>query len=650
MPIQVLSTHLVNKIAAGEVIERPASVVKELVENSLDSGATRIDVAIEDGGKKLISVRDNGSGMSAEDLRLAFAPHATSKIAREEDLYEISTMGFRGEALASIASVSHAHIRTRRGQASDAGGHEVEASGDTLGEVRPCASADGTTATIRDIFFNTPGRRKFMKTAATELGYVSDQLARLSLPNPGIAFTLTHNGREILNLPAAASTVQRASDLFGAELVQNVLTVSRKGQSVQVKGFVAPPAAARASAKWQYFFVNGRYVRDRLLAHALKEAYRGLLEPTRFPLGVIFIEIPAAEIDVNVHPTKIEVRFRDSQLVHGELLAALREGLNSASLTPSASLDSAARRAGAQSCGEPQTDAQQSHRESLQKALADFFKSTPPQVPHFGATGGNGGNEKSPELGEARPIHQPATATSVLSTATGGKSMPSTIPTAGAYASQNPSANCAATETDTRSYRAMPVPVGSIDWAVQMHNRYIVYPCDDGIAIVDQHALHERIIYEELKSRLRQSPLVAQRVLIPEPFRVTAAESALLQRHSQLLGRIGIEVSPFSPQTAAVQQFPMMLMGRGVNTGQFVREMLDKLPDWDSDQEQLLEGVLQMISCKSAIKAGDPLGDEEIHDLIERAKEVENSSSCPHGRPTTIKLTVKELDKLFKRT
>jgi DNA mismatch repair protein MutL len=301
MSIRVLPIHLVNKIAAGEVVERPASVVKELVENAIDAGASRIEITVEDGGQRLISVSDDGCGMNAEDAALAFSPHATSKISGEDDLFAISSLGFRGEALASIAAISHANIRTRR--AADPAGSEISAAGEEIGEVRPCAAPPGTTITIRDLFFNTPARRKFMKTASTEFGHVAEQVTRLALPHPQIAFRLVHNGRETQNLPAAGSTAQRVADLFGRELADLLIPIRPRGGTIAVAGLASPPAAARATAKWQYLFLNGRYIRDRLLSHALRESYRGLLDPQRSPVAFIFINVPPADVDVNVHPT-----------------------------------------------------------------------------------------------------------------------------------------------------------------------------------------------------------------------------------------------------------------------------------------------------------------------------------------------------------
>jgi len=623
MAIRVLPRQLVNKIAAGEVIERPASVVKELIENSLDAGAGRIDVAVEDGGRKLIAVSDDGSGMSAEDLDLAFAPHATSKLSGEDDLLAINTMGFRGEALASVASVSHAHIRTRL--TCEDGGHEVSAAGDVIEPVRPCAAAPGTTVTIRDLFFNTPARRKFLRTANTEMGHITEHLSRLALAHRQVAFTLSHNGREMLNLPATETTRRRVADLFGGDLAECLLPLSARRGKVHVAGLIAPPSAARGSGRWQYFFINGRYVRDRLLAHALREAYRGLIDPSRYPVAFIFLRVDPGEVDVNVHPTKIEVRFRESQLVHGELLAALKETLNKANLTPGASLEAAQFAAGTPAGDDPADR----RRQSLREALADFFKSTPPVQPRFNFS----------ERGRPPTPYGPQ--------ATGEPSSPP-ITRQDAYEPVRPGAS-------GESARHVPARVETARVeAVQIHNSYIVAACEDGLVIVDQHALHERLIYNELKGRLADanSPtLSGQRLLIPETLRVTAEEAAALERHAELLRRLGIEVASFGPATVAVQQFPTLLAERGVAAGEFLRDVLDTLgEDETADSERLLEEVLEMMACKAAVKAGDPLTPAEMESLLARGEAAQKGAACPHGRPTTLKLTLKDLQKQFKRT
>jgi DNA mismatch repair protein MutL len=625
-PIRVLPVDLVNRIAAGEVVERPASVVKELVENAIDAGASRIEIAVADGGRKLISVSDDGGGMSADDLALAFAPHATSKIATDDDLLAVSTMGFRGEALASIASISHATIRTRR--RDDDSGQEISASGGRIGEMRPCVAPPGTTVAIRDLFFNTPARRKFLRTANTEMGHVTEQLTRLAMSHAPITFVLTHNGREVQNLPAAESTSRRIGDLLGAELAGTLVPLARRGGSIAVEGLIAPPSAARATGKWQYFFLNGRYIRDRVLSHALREAYRGLTDPSRFPAGFIFIRMDPSEVDVNVHPTKIEVRFRDSQAVHGELLAALKETLNKARLAPSASLEGATVDAAP---GEPEPEEQppaeggpaEQHRESLRQALADFFRSAPAPQPRLDFREGPpapAGRTHSPDAGFAlSPPEPPA-----------------------GYSPRRDLAAGAPHEPPPPHRRAM-----------QVHDAYIVVDCDDGLEIVDQHALHERLLYNDMKRRLadRDDKLTSQRLLIPETLSVTASEAATLDENSALLARMGLEVVPFGPAAVAVQQFPSLLAERGVVASEFVRDLLDLLgDDGPVGPEQAMESVLEMMACKAAVKAGDPLTAAEIDSLLARRDQADKSLSCPHGRPTTLRLTLKDLARQFKRT
>jgi len=643
MPIKVLPTHLVNKIAAGEVIERPASIVKELVENALDAAATRIDVAVEDGGRRLVQVTDDGAGMGRDDLALAFAPHATSKIAAEDDLYRIETMGFRGEALPSIASVSHASIRTRR--ADEQGGWEIDAAGGEISLPRPCPAAPGTTVAVRDLFYNTPARRKFLRAASTELGHVVEQLARLALPHPHVAFRLAHNGRKVKDLPAVESTRRRVADLFGPELADELLPVARRGGGVEVAGLVGAPAAARASARWQYLLLNGRYIRDRSLSHALREAFRGRLDPNLSPVAFLFLRVPAGEVDVNVHPTKIEVRFRDSQRVHGELLACLKDALNKADLRPSAlpapaqfgepqglAPEGAGAGVDSDEAGEPVAPAGdleqpppdaagEQRRQSLREALADFFRSVPPAQPRLSFPEGMDAHRPAPHTTDHAPLRQrPAPA------GTGDAVEDRPVPPA-----------------------AAPAPhAGAV---MQIHGSYIVAQCDDGLVIADQHALHERLLYNELRSRLASGRLAAQRLLIPEPLRVTPAEAALLDARRELLSRLGIEVESFGPDTAAVQQFPSLLAERGVAAGAFLRELLDRLADDESaDAERLLEDVLAVMACHAAVKAGSPLSPDEMQALIARAEEADKSAACPHGRPTMLRLTLRDLERQFRRT
>jgi DNA mismatch repair protein MutL len=654
--IAVLSRHLVNKIAAGEVIERPASVVKELVENALDAGASRIEIDVEDGGKRRITVTDDGIGMSEADLKLAFAPHATSKLAGEDDLFRIATMGFRGEALASIASISHAHVRTRPRDDDSQAGWELSASGDQIGRPAPAAAPPGTSITVRDLFFNTPARRKFLRTASTEIGHISEQLARVALAHPQVAFRLTHNKRDIHNLPAVTATQRRIEDFFGRELADQLIPLVPRTGEVAVEGLIGRPAAARSSGKWQYLFLNGRYIRDRLILHALREAYRGLLAPTRWPVAFLFVTVPPADVDVNVHPTKIEVRFRDGQRVHGEVFAALKETLNRAQLTPEPSLhEEATDDLQPQADPTDQDTAGEHRRANLRQALADFFKQAPrPQ----------GRLDFPPHRYESEPADthaDPADEDDAPARPTGrpvGPVIPNRLPPASRQRTDEQADAPAGEDAPPRPAKAATVqaslpgaPPSAALPVLQLADTYLVYTEADGLVIIDQHALHERILYNELSARLASGRLASQRLLIPETLAVTCAEADLLGERSELLESLGIHVEPFGPESVAIQQFPALLSERGVKPCPFLRQLLDDWAELDGgDSEQALDRVLSMMACKAAVKAGDPLTPEEIADLLARREDQAKVSACPHGRPTTLRVSLTELRKHFHRS
>lgn len=624
--VHVLPVHLVNKIAAGEVIERPASVVKELVENAIDAGATRVEIAIERGGRGLIAVSDDGGGMSAEDLALAFVPHATSKIAGDDDLFAIDTMGFRGEALASIASISHARIRTRRRE--EPGGWEVEAGGETIGPVRPCGVAPGTTVSVRDLFFNTPARRKFMKSDSTEFGHISEAVARIALPHRHVAFSLSHNGRAALNALATESIERRVADLFGAEAAEGLIAIKGEAGEVVVSGLLGPPAAARATAKWQYFFLNGRYVRDRYLGHALKEAYRGLIDPQRHPVAFVFLDMPPDAVDVNVHPTKIEVRFRDSQTVHSHLLAALRQTLQAAELRPEARLG------GAAALGSAELPDDQ-RRTGLREALAEFFKSQSPFQPKLHFPQAHDRPERVAPAASADPRPGP----------------PPRVEPWGPPAGEpfSPPTPHAAPPAQNRQNAPVPVSAFVAPAVLQVHNCYLVAADAEGLLIIDQHALHERILYDYLVQRITAGRLESQRLLIPATLKVTAAQRAVIDEHGDLLDRLGIEVADFGPDTVAVHRFPSFL--EKVDPADFLTDALDKLAEGDpaTGGEHLVHGLLDMMACKAAVKAGDALTQDEIAALLAGRESAEKSTACPHGRPTQIRLTLRDLERQFKR-
>ncbi|MCC6425026.1 MAG: DNA mismatch repair endonuclease MutL [Phycisphaerales bacterium] len=593
-PIQQLSPSLVNRIAAGEVIERPASVVKELVENAIDAGASHIQVEVEEGGHTLIRVTDDGSGIPVAELPLAFASHATSKLTCDEDLTRIATMGFRGEALASIGAVSQAKILSRI--PTEQAAYEIHNRGGILSDPQAAAGNVGTTIEIHHLFYNTPARRKFLRGAPTEYGYIAEMVLRLALPHPTIAFTLLHNGRKTLQL-SLADPVDRLLDAWPTDFREQRLPLDVHDAEIHLHGIIGLPELARPTAKYQQLYLNGRAIRDKFMQHALREAYRGLTEPGRHPAAILLLEIPPADVDVNVHPTKMEVRFRDSGRIHGLVLSAVREKLLGSDLTPTAIPHATTFPA------PPSSD-----RPDLQSRLASFLQQTLPSAPPL----------SSPPLPLSPSPNLPSSA--------------------------NP-----AIITDEPFSTPLPPPPSPTS-AIQLHNSYLVAESPEGMIIIDQHALHERIMYEELRTRLTRGPLESQRLLIPLPLAVTTRQLALVDQIQPLLVRLGIELTPFGLDTLALHAFPSFL--HRLEPLRFIQELLERGEQelLDLHDEELLHEVLDMMACKAAVKAGDPLSAAEIEALLSRRELVERSSNCPHGRPTTLRLSLKDLEKQFKRT
>ncbi|HUW17916.1 MAG TPA: DNA mismatch repair endonuclease MutL [Sedimentisphaerales bacterium] len=591
--IVVLDQNMVNMIAAGEVIERPASVVKELMENSIDAGATRTSLVMEDGGRKLISVADNGCGMDAEDLARAFEPHATSKVKTSSDLRSISTLGFRGEALASVASVAQVRAVSRTKESP--GGNGIEIDCGNQGSVSPCSADYGTTIQVRDLFYKLPARRKFLKTANTELTHVIEHFTRIALSSDNLDMTLSHNGRELYRLPGSQGLRQRIAELFCAEISQELMEAESDEKGLHIFALMGRPSIARTNNKFQYIFLNGRFIRDKFISHAIREAYRGTLEPDRFPVVFLFIQIPCEDVDVNVHPTKIEVRFYNPNLIHSQILGCLREKLLGTNLETPAKLPlptSVPEQHGAGSAGRLRS-------QKIADAMADFFKK-----------------------------HRP------------GQNRQQLEPKAPAEKRQAPYQT---QDTEQRQ----PYLQKSF---VQIHDSFIVAEIDDGFVIIDQHALHERIMYQDLCRRLSAGKLESQRLLIPESFELTEAQADAVEANAELLEKLGIELVPFGPRTAAIQAFPVILAT--VAPLDFVRDLLDLLSDeqLSLDAERLLDEVLNMAACKAAVKAGRKLNDSEIEQLLADRERVEYTSRCPHGRPTAIKFSINDLEKQFKRT
>lgn len=660
--IRILPPALVNRIAAGECVERPASVAKELVENALDAGASRIDVEIVDGGRDLILVRDDGGGMSPEDLALAIHPHATSKIATDDDLFNIHTMGFRGEALASIGSVSRLSITSRTPDADV--GHAIRVEGGGVSGPTPCGAPVGTTVEVRDLFYAVPARRKFLKTTSTETGHITEQVARIALAHPGVAFSLRHNRKLTHELPAAADPRKRIRDFYGPEIADVLMPVAREGQGVRVEGLVAPPRESRGASKWEYVFVNGRYVRDRFVSHAVKEAYRSLIDPSRYPVVFLFITIDPGQVDVNVHPTKIEVRWRDSNYIHGQVLAALREKFlmtnldhrfQSAGLRVATGGQAAPTDAFADAAAEP-SDAfplhgargqqqpsllearsprpeEEAYRERVRAAMVDFFTRTHDAMDRRAAVEPGATTRPERAAGSA-----PAS----------GDAGAGCVPVERSEVQRPRSVNVGddgGQPAAVRDEPGSPMPVT----AIQVHRTYLVVETAEGVMIVDQHALHERILYEELKRRLTLRPLESQRLLIPEVVRVPADRHEALETHATMLARLGIELTVSGPQTVTLHAFPSLL--ERADRERFVRDLLDHLsqPGARPDTDTLLHELLDMMACKAAVKAGDALTPDEIAALLARRRTAERSSHCPHGRPTTLHLTLRDLERQFRR-
>jgi DNA mismatch repair protein MutL len=615
--IHKLDPHLVNQIAAGEVIERPASVVKELMENALDAEASQIDVAVEAGGGKLIRVQDNGCGMAAEDLALAVASHATSKLAASEDLDHIATLGFRGEALASVGSVSEMTVLSRR--PGDVEGHVIAVAAGRAEEVRVAGGPPGTIIEVRNLFYSIPARRKFLKSEATELGHVVEAVANLALAYPHVAMRLTHNGRLVHDLPAAQGVRERVAAFFGADLAAGLIEISGNSPAGQLWGLVAPPSESRASTKWQFLYVNGRYVRDRSLLHAVREAYRGLVEANRQPVVFLYLTVPPEDVDVNVHPSKIEVRLRNGQQIYREILGTLREKFLTTDLAPRVSTGF---EEGGGATGPRLTlpaaeggGSAEERQERVRQSLADFFRRpTETLQPRFSY--GPGGRTETAARSEISGLN----------------------PSPGPEGPSSPKGEGLKEEAGPRRR------------VLQLHNTYLVAETEDGMLIVDQHALHERVLYEELRRRIEAGALESQRLLIPAVIDVTEGERAFLEEHRQQLARLGIEFELFGSQAVGIQAFPAMLAAK-TPPERVVRDLLDWAAAHGSKPavEDVVDELMHRLACRGAVKSGDVLAPEEIEALLATRYLAEQTATCPHGRPTTLVLTRQEIERQFKR-
>ena len=611
--IQLLPDLLINQIAAGEVIDRPASALKELLENSLDAGASEITVQLEGGGIKLLRVRDNGNGIALEQLPLALMRHATSKITSLDDLQRVSSMGFRGEALASMAAVAQLALTSRHVDASHA--WKIEATNGTQSAAVPASHALGTSIEMRELYFNTPARRKFLKSENTEFAWCEETFKRIALSRPEVAFTLQHNGRTAWQL-AKHNLAQRITAILGEEFGHHAVTIDRQIASLHLYGIAALPAYSRSSREEQYFFVNHRFVRDKVLMHAVKQAYQDILYHQRHPAFVLFLELPPEQIDVNVHPAKSEVRFRESQGIHQFVFHAMQDALS----TPMAGTK-------AQAVAESDSSFPRKRESSINiNALDSRFRTTESassfqqhRIP-FGVAQQqatyrlweaqtNIGEEKKDEHGDS------------LST---GSAQASTY--------------------------SLPVSEHPLGFALaQLSGIYILAQNSTGLIVVDMHAAHERIVYEKLKTALDAQQIPTQPLLIPVTFHAEALEVATAEEEQTALATLGFDIAPISPTTLAVRSMPAML--KQAHAEAAAREVLQELREFGSSRAltDRRNELLATLACHSAVRANQQLSLPEMNAILREMEKTERADQCNHGRPTWFQISLNELDAMFMR-
>ncbi|MBE7927290.1 DNA mismatch repair endonuclease MutL [Pseudomonas saudiphocaensis] len=617
--IQLLTPRLANQIAAGEVVERPASVIKELLENSLDSGARRIEVDVEQGGVKLLRVRDDGSGIAAEDLPLALARHATSKIRELEDLERVMSLGFRGEALASISSVSRLTLTSRTADAAEA--WQVETEGrDMEARVQPAAHPVGTSVEVRDLFFNTPARRKFLRTEKTEFDHLQEVVKRLALARFDVAFHLRHNGKAVLSLHQAednAARARRVAAVCGAAFLEQALPIEVERNGLHLWGWVGLPTFSRSQADLQYFYVNGRMVRDKLVVHAVRQAYRDVLFNGRHPTFVLFLDVDPAVVDVNVHPTKHEVRFRESRMVHDFLYGTLHRAIGE--VRPENQLAAPAGVAPiTQISGQAAGEFAGQNEMSLAASVNERSQTEMP------AWRGSGAGYHAP-----RP-------------------MPSgnTAEMQGAYREFFTPLAEAGTPVLPESADDVP-PLGYA--LAQLKGVYILAENAQGLVLVDMHAAHERITYERLKTAMASEGLRGQPLLVPESLAVSQREADCAEEHALWFSKLGFELQRLGPETLAIRQTPALL--KQAEATRLVCDVLADLLEYgSSDRIQAhLNELLATMACHGAVRANRRLTLPEMNSLLRDMEQTERSGQCNHGRPTWTQLGMADLDKLFLR-
>ncbi|MEI7843717.1 MAG: DNA mismatch repair endonuclease MutL [Gallionellaceae bacterium] len=588
--IQLLPDLLINQIAAGEVIERPASALKELLENSLDAGATDISVQLDGGGIKLLRVRDNGYGIAVEQLPLALMRHATSKIASLEDLQRVSSMGFRGEALASMAAVAQVTLTSRHSEAPHA--WQIEAVDGNQSDAAPAAHAFGTSIEMRELYFNTPARRKFLKSENTEFAYCEETFKRIALSRPDVSFSLEHRGRTVWQLPAS-NLAQRITAILGAEFGKHAVTVERQAADLHLYGIAALPAYSRSSRDEQYFFVNGRFVRDKVLMHAVRQAYQDILHHQRHPAFVLFLEMPPEQVDVNVHPAKSEVRFRESQGIHQFVFHTLQQAL-STTIKTETSDSSFQHRPESSVLTPPDSGLRQNDNP---------FEPQQQRIPFSAAQ-----QQSSYRLWEESATARDQTI---------GLSQPHEHPLGYALG--------------------------------QLSGIYILAQNQQGLIVVDMHAAHERIVYEKLKTALDEQKIPTQPLLIPVTFHADTLDVATVEEAQAALVTLGFDLAPLSPTTLAVRGMPAMLKQSHAEAA--AREVLHELREFGASRTltERRNELLATLACHSAVRANQQLSIPEMNSILREMEQTERADQCNHGRPTWFQITVTELDAMFMR-
>lgn len=605
MSIRILPSNLVNQIAAGEVVERPASVVKELVENAIDAGATSVEVRLSEGGKTLIAITDNGKGMTPDELRLAVERHATSKLP-DDNLFNINFLGFRGEALPSIASVARLSIFSRT--ADEDSGWKIEVNGGAKSEVSPAAQAKGTRIEVRDLFYATPARLKFLKTAAAEAAQCSDILQRIALANPNVAFSLYENDKKKFALPICSgdlfdARLERISAVLGREFGDNSILISAERESVKISGYTSLPTLNKANSLSQFLFVNNRPVRDKLLLGAIRGAYQDVLAQGRYPMCALFFDVDPRYVDVNVHPAKAEVRFYDNALVRGLLISSIRNALNLHSNRTSSNVL------------------------NLEQLVHD-------KIPDFSAS--------TPEDGCLREAEIPNR---------------SYQPFSYAYRPQ-PAKQAALPELERKfSVRVEEVEdvvdrsdIGPLGLAkAQFHDTYIISQTEDSLIITDQHAAHERIVMEKLKAGLREGRVATQILLIPEVVDLPSAEKTRILAAAEDLAKLGLVIEEFGTTAVLVRETPALL--GEIDVKQLVEDLAEQMAEWGSGFEltEKLHLVCATIACHGSVRAGRRLNIDEMNRLLRDMEKTPHSGQCNHGRPTYVELKIVDIGHLFDR-